>query len=265
MPGTILEKIVETKRREVADAKATRPLDAQREAALAAEPPRDFYSAVTRRGQINLIAEIKQKSPSGGVLREPFDPMEIAAIYEQNDAAALSVLTDRVYFGGDLSFIDAVRRATGLPVLRKDFVVDEYQVYESRAAGADAILLISEVLTGEQLRVFSGVASELGMATLIELHDATHLADALPLISADRRIILGINNRDLHAQRTDVHVCLEMAGRLPTDMGFVAESGIRTREDVQRLQDAGACAILVGETFMRAEDIGAKVRELMGR
>ena len=264
MPGTILEKIVETKRREVAEAMTARPLDTQKEAAGAAEPPRDFYAAATRSGQINLIAEIKHKSPSGGVLREPFNPVEIAAIYEQNGAAAASVLTDRTYFGGDLSFIDSVHRATGLPILRKDFIVDSYQIYESRAAAADAILLIAEVLKGEQLRDYSGLACELGMTTLIELHDASILEEVLPLVSADRRTVLGINNRDLHAQQTDLNICLEMARNLPAGMGFVAESGIRTREDVLRLQDAGACAILVGETLMRSDDIGAKVRELIG-
>lgn len=263
MGGTILDRIVETKRREVAEARAARPL-----AALWAELPsaprvRDFYGAVTRPGDIRLIAEIKKASPSAGLIRPDFDPVEIARIYEGAGAAALSVLTDRTYFQGELSYIVNVRRACGLPVLRKDFILDEYQVFEARAAGADAILLIAEILDAGQIAAFSDRAAELGMATLIETHDPAHIDMIRPLVSPARRTLLGINNRDLHAQSTDLRTTERAAGRLPPGTPIVAESGIRTRDDVRAMKAAGACAVLIGETFMRAADIGAKVRELL--
>lgn len=264
MPGTILEKIVETKRREVAAAIAAQPLLSQQRAAEAAEAPRDFYAAIAGTEDISLIAEIKKKSPSAGVIREAFDPVQIARTYEDAGAKALSVLTDKQYFAGDLSFIRAVKKETSLPVLRKDFIVDAYQVYESRSVGADAILLIAEILTAAELESLSSIAFELGMATLIELHSASHFPAVLPLVSLDRRTILGINHRDLHAQRTDLRAGIALAHTLPPGTRFVAESGIKTRHDVDQLRQCGACGILVGETLLRAEDIGAKVRELIG-
>ncbi|OQY99518.1 MAG: hypothetical protein B6D36_16200 [Planctomycetes bacterium UTPLA1] len=264
MTGTILEQIVETKRREIAAAKASVSFASQETAAGKAEPARNFYDSVTLPGRTALIAEIKKKSPSAGLIREPFDPVAIAQIYETNGAAALSVLTDRSYFAGDLSFIDAVKRKSSLPVLRKDFILEEYQVFESRAAGADAILLIAEILSGEKLQPLAELSQQLGMATLIEIHDPANLPRVLPLISPDARTLLGINNRDLHAQRTTLMTSFSLARQLPQGVRFVAESGIQSRADVQALSVAGACAILVGETLMRADDIGAMVRELLG-
>ncbi len=270
MGGTILDRIVESKRAEVERARRDRPMGEVAAAAVRSVPAGDFYAAVVgcadpaAASEIRLIAEIKKASPSAGLIREDFDPVSIAAIYESCGAAALSVLTDRTYFSGELTFIERVRLASQLPVLRKDFIIDDYQVYESRAAGADAILLIAEILTVEKMDELSAMARDLGMTTLIELHEPQRLDALLPMISPQRRTILGINNRDLHAQRTDLGTSLELAARLPDGMPFVAESGIKTRSDVETMQRAGACAILVGETFMRAADIGAKVRELMG-
>lgn len=263
MGGTILDRIVETKRREVAEARAARPLAAIQAELPSATPVRDFYAAVTRPGDIRLIAEIKKASPSAGLIRPDFDPVEIARIYETAGAAALSVLTDRTYFHGELSYIEKVRRACGLAVLRKDFIIDEYQVFEARAAGADAILLIAEILDAGQIAAFSDRAVELGMATLIETHDPAHIDAILPLVSPARRTLLGINNRDLYAQKTDLRTTERVAGRLPSGTPIVAESGIRTRDDVRTMKAAGACAVLIGETFMRAADIEAKVRELL--
>ena len=263
--ATILETIIQTKRQEVEAAKQARPL-ADLEAAIAgASAPRDFYAAVTRRrGSVRLIAEIKKSSPSAGLIRHDFEPVAIARIYEANGAAALSVLTDRTYFGGDLSFIAMIKQAVPLPVLRKDFVIDEYQVLESRAGGADAILLIAEVLSPAQVDVFSQSASALGMSSLIEVHDDRQLQAVRHLLSPDRRTLLGINNRDLHRQRVDLETTRRLAASLPRGVPFVAESGIRTRPDVRMLGEAGAAALLIGETFMRADDIGAKVKELLG-
>lgn len=262
--GTILETIIQTKRQEVEAAKQARPSVDLEAAAARAGTPRDFYGAVTRKGiGVHLIAEIKKSSPSAGLIRADFDPVAIAQAYEAGGAAALSVLTDRTYFGGELSFIEIIKRAVSLPVLRKDFIVDDYQVVESRAAGADAILLIAEVLSPGQVDAFSRRAAALGMASLIEVHDRSRLQAIRNLLSPDRQTLLGINNRDLRLQRIDLETTRRLAETLPEGLPFVAESGIRTREDVRTLADVGATALLIGETFMRADDIAAKVRELM--
>lgn len=263
--GTILETIVGTKRAEVEAAKHARPITSVQAAAQAVDPPRDFYAAVVGGpGKLRLIAEIKKASPSAGLIRKDFHPVEIARVYETCGAAALSVLTDRVYFSGDLSFLERIRDAVALPLLRKDFIIDSYQIFESRAAGADAILLIAEILSADEMRSLGNIAAGLGMATLIEVHDAEQRDTVLPLISPERRTILGINNRNLHLQRTDLQTTHTLAAGLPPNTPFVSESGIKTRSDVLSLQEAGAAALLIGETFMREPDIGAKVRELMG-
>ena len=265
MIGTILETIVETKRGEVAEAKRVRPVAELRDAVARVDPPRDFYAAIVGGDSgIRLIAEIKKSSPSAGLIREDFDPVAIARIYESAGASALSVLTDRTYFSGDLSFVEVVRRAVGLPVLRKDFIVDEYQVVESRAAGADAILLIVGVLSVGQIEAWSATAAGFGMTTLIEVHNAEQCRTILGLIGEDRRCLLGINNRDLRIQKTDIGNTARVAEGLPSGTPFVAESGIKTREDVLRLQQDGARALLIGETFMRAPDIAAEVHRLLG-
>lgn len=263
MTGTILEKIVETKRGEVAEARRSRPL-AELEAAIAkTSPARDFLGALTGLPtRIRLIAEIKKRSPSAGLIRENFDPVALARTYEGAGAAALSVLTDAAYFSGELSFIAAVKQSVKLPVLRKDFIIEDYQVYESRAAGADAILLIAAILTSSQMESYSELADRLGMSTLVEVHDERELKNVLPLLSKGRRLILGINNRDLKLQRIDLETTRRLAGMLPSETPFVAESGIATRADVEAMESAGASAVLIGETLMRAADITGKIREL---
>lgn len=263
MARTILQKIVATKRLDVRRARAERPL-AEIHAAIDRAPiPRDLYAAVTKRGSdIGLIAEIKKASPSAGLIRDAFDPAAIARTYQGCGASALSVLTDTSYFQGDLGHLSLVKTAVNLPVLRKDFIIDEYQVFESRAAGADAILLIASILTIDQIRAWARLAVGLNMATLVEIHDRAELDRVLDVAASSNRVLIGINNRDLAAQRTDLETTIRLAAGIGHDVPFVAESGIKTRQDVLRMREAGASAVLVGETFMRADDIGAKVREL---
>ncbi|MBN1490016.1 MAG: indole-3-glycerol phosphate synthase TrpC [Phycisphaerae bacterium] len=265
--STILDQIVETKRAEVAAAKADRPIEDLRAACAELPRPRNFYAAMAAeppRG-VHLIAEIKKASPSAGLIRPDFDPVAIARTYYAAGASALSVLTDKTYFQGDLRFIEQVRDAVPLPVLRKDFIIDEYQVYEARAAGADAILLISEVLTPQEVMDLLIRAAELHLTTLVEVHDADTLLQLRSVIGFPHRRynLLGINNRDLRVQRTDINTFVRLAELAEAGTLLVAESGIKTNADVRRLVDAGANALLIGETFMRADDIGAKVRELI--
>jgi indole-3-glycerol phosphate synthase len=266
MAGNILDDIVASKRREVETARAARSLDSVCCAAAEAPPPRDFWSAVATSDGLRprLIAEIKQSSPSAGLIRRDFDAVAIARTYESAGAAALSVLTDGPYFGGSLELLGQVKRATGLPVLRKDFLIDEYQVHESRAAGADAVLLIAAILDDERLSRFTATAHALGMTTLLEVHDERELRRAMPLFGVSRRVLAGINNRDLAAQRIDLETTERLAGHLPRACTFVAESGMKTREDVLRMARAGASAVLIGETLLRAESIDEKVQALLG-
>ncbi len=275
---TILERILETKRAEVAQARKRRPFAEFRAQIARQPPPRDFYAAVTTPSPwgINLIAEIKKASPSAGVIVEDFDPVRIAKTYAAHGACALSVLTDETYFQGRLSYIEDVRRAVELPVLRKDFIIDEYQVYESRAAGADAILLIAAAVPDSMQRSrLIRTANDFGMAVLIEVHTEEELNHVHCYgIGVAPPNLLGINNRDLHAQRTDLAVTERLAAMFdaphlppqlqPKRVPFVSESGIVTREDVLRVQRAGATAILVGESLLKSPDPGAKIDELLG-
>ena len=266
---TILDTIVETKRKEVAIAKERRPLEGLRAAAAQADPPRAFAAAVTAASAfgLNLIAELKKASPSAGLIVPDFDPVAIARIYADHGAAALSVLTDETYFQGRLAYISQVRAAVPLPVLRKDFMVDVYQVYEARAAGADAVLLIAEVLTGPKMAELASLAAAMGMGVLVEVHGDASLAVVRDALGepGSARYVLGINNRDLTVQRTDLATMKRLGRVLPAGTRFVAESGIGTREDVRCAIEAGACAMLVGESLLRAGDVGAKVDELLGR
>lgn len=265
---TILERIVETKRREVADASVRVPLGRLQEAIDRADLPRDFQAAVARgaTGEVRLIAEIKQASPSAGLIVADFDPVRIARVYRDHGAAALSVLTDETYFQGRLSFIADVKRVVDLPVLRKDFLIDEYQVYESRAAGADAILLIAECLDDRTLLTLARTARDLHLSILVEVHSEVNLSRVFSSLGypSESGYLLGINNRDLTAQRTDLGTMGFLASRLPPGTPFVAESGIAARADVLAAQRAGACAVLVGESLLRARDIGLKVNQLLG-
>jgi indole-3-glycerol phosphate synthase len=228
---------------------------------LAQAPPvRDFRAVLDKPSQIRVIAEVKKASPSAGILRADFDPVAIARTYAAHGAAAISVLTDVPFFQGHLSYLTAIRDAVGPPLLRKDFILDRYQLLEARVAGADAVLLIAEILSDAELAGLQGEAAELGLQTLVELHDAENLNRVL---DSGARLV-GINNRDLRTFTTRLEHTLELASRCPADCCLVSESGIRTRQDVLRLQAAGVKGILVGETLMRAGDIGAKVAELAG-
>jgi indole-3-glycerol phosphate synthase len=264
-----LDRIVQTKREEVAQAGRCRPL-ADLQANLAGlDPPRDFFHAVTAPSPhgIQLIAEIKKASPSAGLIAADFDPVAISQAYYRHGAAAVSVLTDETYFQGRLDFIEMVKRTVPLPVLRKDFIIDEYQLYEARAAGADAVLLIAEVLGADGIAELVPISGRLGMTALVEAHSAENLQSVLDAIGSPgpNTYILGINNRDLDLQRTDVNTTMRLAGLLPRGAPFVAESGISTREDVRKIRRAGACAMLVGESLLRAPSIEAQINALLGK
>jgi len=256
---TILDEIVVSKRREVAAARQQLPLE-ELLSSTTAPPARDFRAALARRGPIHLIAEIKKASPSAQVIRSQFDPVAIARIYQQHGAACLSVLTDTPFFQGHLEHLAHVRAAVEIPLLRKDFLIDDYQVVEARAAGADAILLIAEILDDVLLHRLLERARDLGMSALVEFHDETNLTRVLES-GAD---LVGINNRDLRHFHTDLDNTMRLRDRIPPEVIVVSESGIRTRRDVERLEAAGVSAILVGESLMRAPDIGVAVDQLLG-
>jgi len=256
----ILDQIVAAKREEVARAKIAAPEAALRERLATAPPVRDFLGALAQGPPIRLIAEVKKASPSKGVIRADFDPLSVGRIYQQHGAACLSVLTDRPYFQGSLDDLCQVRAAVGLPVLRKDFIIDPYQVVEARAAGADAVLLIAECLADDALSRLYHAILELGMTPLVELYEPANLPRVLRLGAR----LVGINNRDLRTFETDLEHTLRLRREIPDDRVVVGESGIRTRQDVERLQAAGVAAMLVGETLMAAADIGAAVDELLG-
>ncbi|MBT8405249.1 MAG: indole-3-glycerol phosphate synthase TrpC [Gemmatimonadetes bacterium] len=252
----ILTRIVATKRREI-EAMSRRAAEFRGRARDAA-PARDFAGALGGHPRVRVIAEVKRRSPGAGPIRPDLDPGALAAVYERAGAAALSVLTDADYFGGDLSDLRVARGAVGLPALRKDFTLARVQIDEARAAGADAILLIVRILDDALLADLHGYANERGLAALVEVHDAAELERA---IAVGARVV-GINNRDLSNFRTDLAVTESLLTRLPADTVVVSESGIRVGSDVERLGAAGVDAILVGESILRAPDPGAKVAEL---
>jgi indole-3-glycerol phosphate synthase len=258
---TILEKIVVTKREEIARSKAARPEKQLRVAVADAPPVRDFFSPLAADGPIKLIAEVKKASPSAGVIRTDFDPVAIARTYADHGATCLSVLTDEHYFQGSLEYLAAIRTAVNLPLLRKDFVLDTHQLLEARAAGADAVLLIAECLDDCSLRKLHNETIELGMTPLVELYEPANA----PRVLAAGATLIGINNRDLKTFETDLEHTVRLRSQLPADCVVVGESGIRTAEDAQRLCDAGVDAMLVGESLMRQPDIGAAVDALLGR
>lgn len=223
-------------------------------------PRRDFKARIGEPGQINLIAEVKKASPSRGIIRQNFDPVEIAKTYEASRARALSVLTDEKFFKGKLSYLGQIREATTLPILRKDFIVDEYQIYQSALAEADAILLISAILSREEIARFYSIAGRLNLDCLVEVHTEEEVARALEIGPQ----ILGINNRDLATFEVDLDTTERLIRMIPRDKIIVAESGISSHEDVVRLRDLGVNAVLIGEVFMESEDIASKVKEIMG-
>jgi indole-3-glycerol phosphate synthase len=258
--ATILDEIVANKRREIEASRARVPPHDLEVRLAAAAPLRDFRAALEKPDGIQIIAEVKKASPSAGVLRHDFEPVAIAQAYSRHGAAAISVLTDEPYFQGHLSYLTAIRSTVAPPLLRKDFIVDRYQLLEARVAGADAVLLIAEILTDAELKLLLGETVELGMQALVELHDGENLSRVL---DSGARLV-GINNRDLRTFVTRLEHTLELAGRCPPDCYLVSESGIQSRADMLRLGAAGVKAVLVGETLMRAPDMGAKLAELRG-
>ena len=258
--SNILERIVATKRTEIAAAKL-RVSEGKLDALAASLPPvRGFASALRSPGELRIIAEVKKASPSAGIIRTDFDAVPIAKIYEAHGAAALSVLTDEQYFQGHLDYLRAVRSAVGIPVLRKEFILDRYQLVEARAAGADAVLLIAEILPGDELAKLHREAVALGLDVLVELHDA----DQLPRVLDCGAAVVGINNRDLRTFLTSLDRTLELRHRIPAAVTVVSESGIRTPADMAILKAAGVHAVLVGESLMRSPDIGAALDALRG-
>jgi len=257
----ILDRIVAVKREEIAAARARRDLAEVRRDAEARGGLRGFEQALRARvaqGQAAVIAEVKKASPSKGVLRDPFEPAQIAASYAAHGAACLSVLTDQQFFQGSARFLEEARAACELPVLRKDFMVDEYQVFEARAMGADCILLIAACLDDARMADLEACAHALGLAVLVEVHDGAELARALRL----RTPLVGINNRNLRNFEVTLDTTLGLIGEVPPDRLLITESGILQRADVLRMRGAGVHAFLVGEAFMRAKEPGEALATL---
>ncbi|MDB5808581.1 MAG: Indole-3-glycerol phosphate synthase [Betaproteobacteria bacterium] len=259
----ILQRILTVKAAEIAAAKAQRPLSAMRIAAAAMPDPRDFVGALRAKvgaGHAAVIAEVKKASPSRGVLRENFDPAAIAESYSSGGAACLSVLTDEQFFQGNAEYLRLARAACDLPVLRKDFMLEAYQVYESAAMGADCILLIVAALTMRRMAELEAIAAGLGMAVLVEVHNSAELESALKL----KTPLIGINNRNLRTFETRLDVTLNLLKRIPADRIVVTESGILQRDDVELMRANGVDCFLVGEAFMRADEPGVELARLFG-
>jgi indole-3-glycerol phosphate synthase len=277
---TILDKIVATKREELARSKASVPIEQLRDQLADAPPVRDFFAALTRptRGagfqpaegasfgrqdarptSIRLIAEVKKSSPSKGVIRADFDPVAIARTYEAAGASCLSVLTDEQYFQGSLDYLRQIRATVGIPILRKDFILDTYQLVEARVAGADAVLLIAECLDDCNLRKLHNESLDLGLTPLVEFYEPANLTRVLEAGAT----LVGVNNRDLRTFSVDLDHTIRLRKDVPDNCLLVAESGIHTRGDVLRLQEAGIDAMLVGESLMREPDIATAVRRLL--
>jgi indole-3-glycerol phosphate synthase len=262
--GDVLAQICQTKREEVERRKAGLAIETLRQGAAAqADPPRGFGAALkerTAQGCFALIAEIKKASPSGGLIREEFEPAALAKAYEAGGATCISVLTDEPHFQGRDRDLMVARKATTLPVLRKDFILDPWQVYESRAMGADCILLIMAALSDEQARDLEEVARSLDMDVLAEVHDRRELDRALGLQTQ----LIGVNNRNLKTLNTDLAITEQLAPLVPPDRFLISESGIRNHEDMRRIAGAGSLCFLVGESLMRQSDVAAAVRTLLG-
>lgn len=258
---TFLEEIVASTREAVRSSKLNRPAADLKRRIKDRETPRGFADSLSKGPGLKLIAELKQASPSQGRLRERFDPAGIARIFEEEGAAAISVLTEERFFLGSLDDLGRVRKASTRPLLRKDFLIDEYQVYEARAFDADAVLLIAAILDDSRLKDFQSLARDLGMDSLVEVHTEAEVDRAL---RADARLI-GINNRDLATFKTDLATTFRLVRGIPDDRLVVSESGISQRKDIDRLMEAQVDAVLIGETFMKSSDIRAKIREILGK
>ncbi len=259
---TILDAILAHKQEEVQARQSVVSRAEMLVRAKDATPPRDFRGALQtpKTGRVALIAEVKKASPSAGIIRPDFDPVQIARAYEGSGAACLSVLTEEKFFQGHDDYLKAVRAAVSLPIIRKDFVVNDWQIYESRWLGADAVLLIVAALSPAQIKDYAALALELGMAALVEVHTEAEMEVALKAGAT----LIGINSRDLNTFVTDLGTVARLAAMVPAGVTLVAESGLKTPADVRQVADAGAKAILVGETLMRSSDISAAVQELLG-
>ncbi|RCX23266.1 indole-3-glycerol phosphate synthase [Fontibacillus phaseoli] len=258
-----LDKIVETKKQEVARlAQSFSLADAEREI-LAMAPTRGFHQALTvrRKRELGLIAEVKKASPSKGLIRRDFHPVRIAEKYAEAGTDCISVLTDEHYFQGSAAYLTAISAAVNVPLLRKDFIIDERQIYEARLIGADAVLLIAAILSDAQLRDYLDVATEIGLDVLLEVHDREELERALALGDAK---LIGINNRNLRTFETSLETTALLAELVPPDITLISESGIQTREDIDYLLASKARGVLIGETFMRNEHVDEGIHELMG-
>lgn len=256
----ILDTIISYKQKELHLEKERVPLTTLKSQLASLPSTKDFKSSISLHERINLISEVKKKSPSKGIIRTDFDPIRIAETYAENGVAAISVLTDMQFFDGRLDNLSSIREVVDVPLLRKDFTIDPYHIYQSRVSGADAILLIVAALTPIQLKEFTEIASTLSLASLVEVHTEEELEIALDVGSE----IIGINNRDLKTFHTDLATTFRLCDLIPSDKVIVSESGIHTREDVVSLVEVGVNAILVGESLMRSQDIGKQVRKLIG-
>jgi indole-3-glycerol phosphate synthase len=255
----ILDTIVAHKKEEVKTQQKQLPLSELEQTLRDTPPTHDFKMAISTPGQINLIAEVKKASPSKGIIRKDFDPTAIAQAYQSSSVAAISVLTDERFFQGRLPYLTAIRETTSIPLLRKDFIIDEYQIYQSRAAGADTILLIAAILDLKTMQTFLNIAHNLDLDCLVEVHTESELKK---ILNTDARIV-GINNRDLRTFETNLGTTVQLRKLIPQDKVVVSESGIHSRQDVRMLQECGINAILVGEALMKSADINAKIKELM--
>ncbi|MBM4055683.1 MAG: indole-3-glycerol phosphate synthase TrpC [Planctomycetes bacterium] len=257
---TILDEIYHYKLSEVAANKKHVPVELLKENIQKKTPAKPFGHALKTNGKINIIAEVKKASPSLGVIRKDFHPVEIAKMYEASGAAAISVLTDEKFFQGSLRYLTDIKNTVRLPILRKDFIIDSYQIYEARAAGADAILLIAALLSEDQIQSFLEDAEKLGMDCLVEVHSG----DELEKVLRTKAAIIGINNRDLKTFTTDLEITFRLKAQIPEDKIVVSESGIKSRSDMIKLRENGIHAVLIGETLMKSDNIPAKIRDLLG-
>lgn len=257
---TILEKIVEDKKEELKKQKKNLPQEFLIEKISGLPHSRDFKRALKKQG-LSLIAEIKKSSPSLGVIQENFDPVKLAKTYELNGASAISVLTEKKYFDGNLSYLKIVKEATTIPILRKDFIFDEYQIYESRVAGADAVLLIVSILDDKTLTKLLNLTKKLGLDALVETRTKEEIEKALKSGAE----IIGINNRDLDTFKVDITRSISLCHLIPPNRVIVSESGIHDYKDMVKLENSGVDAVLVGEALMKSKNVGKKIKELLGK
>jgi len=256
----ILDRIIKVKRREVDYLKESTSIEALQKAVRYLPSPRNFRKAISGR-DCSIIAEVKRRSPSKGRIREDFDHIEIASLYEENGATAISVLTDEEFFEGKKSYLSEIKETVSLPLLRKDFIIDPYQIYETRIIGGDAVLLIAGILKEETLRQFIDLAESLGLSPLVEVHSREELDKTLAAGAG----IIGINNRNLKTFSTDLRTSMELTPFVPEDRIVISESGIHAREDIEALMQKGIHSFLVGEALMKAPNMGGKLKELLGK